>query len=104
MGWVLLQGEMCMIHNVILAVCIGAALTVLFAALWTMIGNKVDPPGGVFSGHGLAHPLGDHLWARRRHSPPDVVVKTASERSLPGGWSLIQRTTRARRDIRLAAR
>ena len=91
-----------MIHNVILAVCIGAALTVLFAALWTMIGNKVDPQGGVFSGHGLAHPLNPYLWARR-HSA-DVVVKTASERSLPGGWSLIQRTMRARRDIRLAAR
>lgn len=91
-----------MIHNVILVLCIGAALVVLFAALWTMIGNKVDPHGGVFSGHGLSHPFDQYLWGRR-HSA-DVVVKTSSERSLPGGWSLIQRTMRARRDIHLAAR
>jgi hypothetical protein len=93
---------MYMIHNVILALCIGAALAVLLAALWTIIGNKVDPHGGVFSGHGFSHPLDQYPWARR-HST-GVVVKTSSERSLPGGWSLIQRTMRARRDIRLAAR
>jgi hypothetical protein len=93
---------MYMIHNVILVLCIGAALAVLFAALWTMIGNKVDPHGGVFSGHGFSHPLHQYLWGRRPST--GVVVKTSSERSLPGGWSLIQRAMRAKRDIRLAAR
>jgi hypothetical protein len=93
---------MYMIHNVILALCIAAALAVLLAALWTMIGNKVDPHGGVFSGHGFAHPFDQYLWARRHAA--DVVVKTSSERRLPGGWSLIQRSTRARRAIRLAVR
>jgi hypothetical protein len=102
MDWILLQGQMYMIHNIILALCIGAALAVLFAALWTRIGNKVNPHGGVFSGHGFSHRLDQYLWARRRAE--DVLVKTSSERGLPGGWSLIQRSMRARRDIRLGVR
>jgi hypothetical protein len=91
-----------MIHNVILALCITAALAVLLTALWALIGNKIDAHGGVFSGHALSQRFNQH-HGFRRHSA-SVVVKTMSERSLPGGWSLIYRTMRARRDIRLAAR
>jgi hypothetical protein len=89
-----------MIHNVILAACIGAALTVLLAALWTLIGNKVDPQAGAFSGHRFAQPRNQS--ARRQSA--DAEAKKTSERSLPGGWSLIQRTIRARHDIHLAAK
>jgi hypothetical protein len=91
-----------MIHNVILALCIAAALAVLSALLWTMIGNKVDPHGGVFPGHIFLHTF-DRYLGRKRHSA-GIVVGTPSERSLPGGWSLIQRSMRASRATRLAAR
>jgi hypothetical protein len=91
-----------MIHEVILALCIAAALAVLWVALWTLSGNKVDKSGGIFSGRAPAQAFEQFLGCRR-HSV-HVVVRTPSERSLPGGWSLIHRAMRARRDIRLAAR
>ena len=91
-----------MIHNVILALCIAAALAVLLVALWTYIGNKVEISGSFFSGHALAHPF-EQLRGSRRHLA-DVVMRTPSERSLPGGWLLIHRDMRARRDVRIAIR
>jgi hypothetical protein len=91
-----------MIHTVILALCIAAAFAVLFGALWTLMGNKDDASGGVIPAHALSHAFDQFPGSRRRSV--DVVVRTASERGLPGGWSLIHRAMRARRDIRLAAR
>jgi hypothetical protein len=91
-----------MIHNVILALCIAAALAVLWVALRMLSANKLDTRDGIFSAHALPHAV-DQLLGCRRHSVY-VVVRTPSARSLPGGWSLIDRAMRARRDIRLAAR
>ena len=91
-----------MIHNVSLALCIAASLAVLWVALRTLSGNKFDTSHGIFSGDALSHAF-DQFFGARRHSVR-VVVRTLSERSLPGGWSLIDRAMRARRDIRLAAR
>jgi len=93
---------MYMIHNLILVVCIAAALAVLLAAIWTLIGNKADAHGGIFSGHALPRLFDQHLSFRRRRA--DISVRTASERTLPGGWSMIHRAMRARHDIRLSAR
>jgi hypothetical protein len=90
-----------MIHNVILGVCIAAALALLFTVLWTMIGHRANSPGGFFSTHTFMRPIGLPRLARRRTGK--VIVGTP-DNSLPGGWSLIQRSMRARRDIRLAAR
>jgi hypothetical protein len=91
-----------MIHTVILVLCIGAPLAVLLVALWTVIGNKIDVQGGIFSGHLLSHAFEPYVGSRR-HSA-NVEVRTLSERTLPGGWSLIHRAMRARSDIRIAVR
>jgi membrane protein implicated in regulation of membrane protease activity len=91
-----------MIHNVILAVSIAAAVSVLLVALWTVIGNKIDAQGGIFSGHVLSDSL-SHRRGSRRHST-NIEVRTLSERALPGGWSLIHQAMRARSDIRIAVR
>jgi hypothetical protein len=91
-----------MIHNVSLALCIAASLAVLWIARWTLSGNRIDTSDGIFSGHALSHAFDQFLGARRH--AVRVVVRTPNERSLPGGWSLIDRAMRARRDIRLAAR
>jgi hypothetical protein len=91
-----------MIHYVILALCIAAAVSVLLVALWTLIGNKVDAQGGIFSGHLLADSCAQFLDSRRHAT--NIEMRTRSETTLPGGWSLIHRTMRARSDIRFAVR
>ncbi|HEY5101868.1 MAG TPA: hypothetical protein VII70_03725 [Steroidobacteraceae bacterium] len=91
-----------MIHSVLLALCIASALTVVFFALWTFIGNKLDAGGGIFAGHALARRNERYLVSGRGSGP--VEFRTASDRGFSGGWSLIHRSIRARRDIRLAVR
>jgi hypothetical protein len=91
-----------MIHFVILVLCIAAAVSVLLVALWTVIGNKVDAQGGIFAGHLLSDSFAQCLDSRR-HST-NIEVRTRSETTLPGGWSLIHRAMRARSDIRFAVR
>jgi hypothetical protein len=91
-----------MIHNVLLAVCIASALTVCLFALWTFIGNKLDAGGGIFAGHALARRNERYLVSA--HASGCVELRTSSDRGYSGGWSLIHRSVRARRDIRLAVR
>jgi len=91
-----------MIHNVILAACIAAAVSVVLIAVWTRIGNKIDSRGGFISDRLLPAAFGHRLSPRRRSS--HVEVRTPTERALPGGWSRIHLAVRMRRDIRIAAR
>lgn len=91
-----------MIHNVILSLCIAAALAALAVAVWTLVGSKIDSDWRLFSGHALSHSFNQFVGSRRNSA--DVVMRTPGARSLPGGWLLIHRAMRARRDIRLRTR
>ena len=91
-----------MIHNVLLALCIASALSVALFALWTFIGNKLDAGSGIFAGHVLGRRNERYLVPGRAAGA--VEFRTSTDRSFSGGWSLIHRSIRARRDIRLAVR
>jgi predicted outer membrane repeat protein len=88
-----------MIHNLMLIACIAAALALLLILLFTVIGNRCASGGAILFTGKRARRFSASRRAQRRTG--NVVVP---QNSLPGGWSLIQRSIRARRDVRIAAR
>lgn len=92
-----------MSHLPVLALCLIVALAALGGAARALFASKQHSYIGILSGHAAQHPLEQYLGSRRYATA--VVFSTATS---PGaaqeGWSLIHRTGRARRDVRLAAR
>ena len=90
-----------MLHLLAAAICLGAALALMAAAIWTVLGPWRATQG---FGHAVQHPLEQYVAATRLGA--DVMFGTAKSTSVAQeGWSLIDRASRARRDgVRLAVK
>jgi hypothetical protein len=85
-----------MFHGLALALCLIAALALIAGAIRALLGTVHSANG---FGHAVQHPLEQYAGANR------FMFGTANSPSaVQEGWSLIERTMRARRAVRLAVR
>jgi len=89
-----------MFHGLAVALLLTAVLALVAGALWVLLGSVRSADG---FGHAVQHPLEQYVGANRLAT--DIMFGTANSPSaVQEGWSLIDRTSRARRAVRLAAR
>jgi hypothetical protein len=89
-----------MFHGLAVALFLSAALALVAGALWALLGSARSADG---FGHAGQHPLEQYVGANRLAT--DIMFRTANSPSaVQEGWSLIDRTSRARRAVRLAVR
>jgi hypothetical protein len=85
-----------MFHGLAVALFLTAALVLVAGALWALLASARSAHG---FGHAVQHPLEQYAGANR------FMFSTANSPSaVQEGWSLIDRTSRARRAVRLAVR
>jgi hypothetical protein len=89
-----------MLHGLGLAVCLIAALALFAGAIRVLLANLGSASG---FGHAVQRPIEQYLGANRLAM--DIMFGTAdTPRAAQEGWSLIDRSSRARRAVRLAVR
>jgi hypothetical protein len=89
-----------MFHGLAVALFLTAALVLVAGALWALLASARSAHG---FGHAVQHPLEQYAGANRLAT--DIMFSTANSPSaVQEGWSLIDRTSRARRAVRLAVR
>jgi hypothetical protein len=87
-------------HGLAIAICLTAALALIAGAVRALFPNARSVSG---FGHAVQHPLEQYVGAS--HLATDIIFGTVNSRSAAQkGWSLIDRTLRAKRAVRLAVR
>lgn len=89
-----------MYHVLAVAICLIAALALIAGAIRALFANMHATSG---FGHAIAHPLEQHVCASRLST--DIMFGTVdSSIAAQEGWSLLDRTLRAKRAVRIAVR
>jgi hypothetical protein len=92
-----------MLHGLLLALFLIAALALVAGAIRLLFGPRSSPRSGSRFGHAAQDTLEQYLGAGRYAT--DIMFSTSNSRSAAQeGWSLIDRSLRARRAVRLAVR
>jgi hypothetical protein len=82
-------------HGLAVAICLIAALALMASAIRALITNARGSSG---FGHAVQHPLEQYVGT-------DIMFGTVdSSSAAQQGWSLINRSLRAKRAVRIAAR
>lgn len=92
-----------MFHALVLALCLIGVLAVVAGAIRALIGSKLYPRSDSLSGHTAQHTL-EHYFGAKRYATDIMFGTAASPRASQEGWVLIDRSLRAKRAVRLAAR
>lgn len=89
-----------MYHGLAAAICLIAALVLITGAVRALV-TTTRATGGF--GHAVQHPLEQYVGASRLAT--DIMFGTAEcSNAAQEGWSLINRSLRAKRAVRLAVR
>ena len=89
-----------MYHGLAVAVCLIAALVLIAGAIRVLFTNTRATSG---LGHAVQHPLEQYVGASRLAT--DIMFGTVEcSNAAQEGWSLINRSLRAKRAVRLAVR
>ena len=89
-----------MYHGLVVALCLIAALALIAGAIRALFANMHATNG---FGHAVRHPLEQYVGTSRLAT--DIMFGTVdSSIAAQKGWSLINRTLRAKRAVRIAAR
>jgi hypothetical protein len=87
-------------HGLAVAICLIAALALIVGAIRALFTSTRAPSG---FGHAVQHPLEQYVGSSRLAT--DIMFGTVDRPSAAQeGWSLIDRTLRAKRAVRLAVR
>jgi hypothetical protein len=92
-----------MFHVLTLALYLLAAVALIAGVVWALFGSKHFACSGTMFGHAARRTLEQCVGANRYAA--DIMFGTADRSSAAqGGWALIDRTSRARRAVRLDVR
>jgi hypothetical protein len=87
-------------HGLAVAICLIAALALMAGAIRALVTNARGSSG---FGHAVQYPLEQYVGVSRLAT--DIMFRTVdSSSAAQEGWSLINRTLRAKRAVRIAVR